>query len=141
MCKYTTDNDSGNLSDASDGEATEAASRPAKRSCVPAVSVGSGIGDGLPAPVRSGDVSGALPLLEELLGRMDRLEKYLMGRSPAETTDAGVGGSWRRGIDVSARTVRGLSIKHGGTRTRLWGPSSPRVLLNLVCAGLSGDCG
>lgn len=38
------------------------------------------------------------------------------------------------GIEVSPDTVRGLSIKHGGSRTRYFGPASPRVLLNLVSA-------
>lgn len=151
-CKYTIENDSSNLSDASDGEATKPVRRSAKRSYVPAATVGGSgvgagrVGDGPYASAQSGELS-VRPLLEELAGRMERLEKHLMGTSPAETTDAGCcdgdGGSnsCKRGVEVSPRTVRGFSVKQRGTRTRLWGPSSPRVLLNLVCATFSGGDG
>lgn len=140
-CKYAADSDPGNLSDVSDGEATDAAGRPVKRSCASSAVTGVGGSGGADAGWAGDGDSAVLPLLEELSGRMGRLEKHLMGtNSPAEMADPGLGGSgsggWRKGIDVSPRTLRGLSIKQGGMRTRLWGPSSPRVLLNLVRATL-----
>lgn len=119
MCKYANDNDSGNLSDASDDE-TSNSTRPAKRNCHPCIEPSYG-------PVANGDVTAAPTPLEVLSSRMDRLERHVLGRS----LETGHGG-WQRPIEISPETIRGLSVKNGGTRTRLYGPSSPRVLLNLV---------
>ena len=127
-CKYAIDQDSANLSDGSDVEMNDP-NRPSKRNRYVSNSGAGGIGiDGAP-PVRNGDASG-LPVLEELSMRMERLEKQLKHRSPAGT-ESGIGSGIRL-ITAPAETQRGLSVKDGATRTRLFGQNEPRVMLNLV---------
>jgi hypothetical protein len=65
--------------------------------------------------------------VEELAVRMDRLEKQVMSR---RFSDARLGGNSL--IPNPAPTLRGLSVKQGGQRTRIFGQSSTRVLVNLV---------
>lgn len=137
ICKYATDNDTGNLSDASDSEITDSA-RPTKRNCLPAApivplksaTVMSTVTEPLYTPFRNGDPALKQPSLELLLDRIESLEKRLQPRNSADSEPGG----WRRSLEVSAKTVRALSVKLGGQRARLHGPGSPRVLLNLVSA-------
>lgn len=65
--------------------------------------------------------------LEDLTSRMERLEKQMMGRSPA-ATELSLG----RVSAAPSSTIRGLSVKNKGTRTRYFGQNAPRVMLNLV---------
>ena len=126
-CKYAIDHDSSNLSDGSDVEAEPL--RPIKRNCLPGMYAG-----GAPVsstepnfgPVRNGESAGVTSL-EDLSLRMERLEKHLMGRSPAATDVSG-----SRFISASTDTIRGLTVKAGAFRTRYHGQNDSRVLLNLV---------
>lgn len=123
-CKYAVDHDSTNLSDGSDAEMGDV-SRPSKRHCLPNGSGTANSDSGLPN-TKSGELSGA-NLVEELLSRMERMEKQLAGRSPA-ATDFSSG----RLITAPTNTIRGLSVKTGALRTRFHGQNSSRVLMNLV---------
>jgi hypothetical protein len=59
---------------------------------------------------------------------LERLEQYIIGGGyPADAEFRG----WKRPLEISPSTIRGLSVKNGGARTRLHGPATPRVLLNL----------
>ncbi|KAH7134740.1 fungal-specific transcription factor domain-containing protein [Dactylonectria estremocensis] len=126
-CKYAMDHDSANLSDGSDSELVES-SRPTKRNCLPGMFTST-----TPLPnnesthgsVRNGEAT-ALSSLEELAMRMERLEKHLMGRSPA-ASEASAG----RLLAASSDTIRGLTVKQGGARTRYHGQNNSRVLFNL----------
>lgn len=126
-CKYAADQDSANLSDASDVDASETV-RPPKRGCPSASSAAAGAAnnDAAHTPAKTGD-SPSLPLLEELSLRMERLEKQVRVRSPG--TDFGGGG---RAIAASPSTTRGLTVKREAQGTRFFGQNSTRVLLNLV---------
>lgn len=134
-CRYAPDSDPNNLSDASDTEGAE--TRPLKRVAVSSASATSAAGrpDGH-APATKGDAltMAVIPLLEDLAARMERIENNTTGRRPGHGVDGRRGPTWKDGggIQVSPDTVRGLSVKHGGSRTRFFGPASPRVLLNLV---------
>jgi hypothetical protein len=143
ICKYAADNDSVNLSDASDDDLAALPTRPAKRSFQGTSTTSGGGGAGHPPPVPGSDasppllrpgemgpggvVAAAAASVETLAGRLERLERVVIGGVPPDT-DAAV---WRRPLEISPRTVRGLSVKNGGSRTRLHGAGSPRVLLNL----------
>lgn len=118
-------------SEGSDVETSEP-SRPSKRNCPPGAAPPNTVAPSDPASlaaavaaVKNGDGAG-LPLLEELSLRMERLEKQVMVRSPAGT-DLSAG----RVVAATADTIRGLSIKNGGQRTRFFGQGSSRVMLNL----------
>lgn len=131
MCKYAGDNDSANLSDASDEEIAPPG-RPAKRNYrgTSAADGSAALGPGSDAPQhlgRDGDIGGSHSI-ETLAGRLERLERYVLGGGyPVDAEFTG----WKRPLEISALTVRGLSVKNGGARTRLHGPATPRVLLNL----------
>ena len=149
-CKYAADNDSSNLSDGSDAEGAGDGlqMRPAKARCiVPTVGVPGGAADGLGThrnmELSSSAVAAALPLLEDMSDRMERLEKHLMGRSPSEITDTPRGRRYEKSrtksgsdhqVEMPQATLRSLSSKYGGRRTRYHGPTSTRVLMNLVSA-------
>lgn len=62
-----------------------------------------------------------------LAGRLERLERYVLGGGSTELDSTG----WKRPLEISHQTIRGLSVKNGGSRARLHGPASPRVILNL----------
>jgi hypothetical protein len=123
-CKYSgADADAATLSDdISDSETIEW-SRPTKRSCQRSTSS--------QAPSRSGDAA-SLPLLEEMAARMNRLEKHVMQRGATSGSRESESYGWKMPLEYVESTVRGLSVKHGGQRTRYHGSTSPRVLLNLV---------
>ncbi|KAG9257573.1 uncharacterized protein F5Z01DRAFT_616624 [Emericellopsis atlantica] len=129
-CRYAADNDSNhNLSDASDEEGTDAGStaRPTKRL---ATDMRNGGSMGTPGQQQV-TAAQTLPILEQLVTRMERIEKHLLGSNSPETTSNHTGGSARGPPEIAPATARGLSIKQGGYRTRIYGPSSPRVMLNL----------
>ncbi|PHH66857.1 hypothetical protein CDD80_896 [Ophiocordyceps camponoti-rufipedis] len=125
VCRYAADQDSANISDASDTETTEP-SRPFKRSCASASSgpAAAATNDLNHAATKTGD-SPRPPLFEELWLRMDRLEKYVGARSPG--TDV----SGARAIVAPPNTTRTVSVKSGSQQTRFFGQSSTRVLMNL----------
>lgn len=137
QCKYSTEQESGNFSDGSDAELSEP-SRPMKRNCPPSVATtptASGFDPPalvVPPPTKNGESSssGGFPLLEDLSIRMERLEKHVMVRSPA-TTEL----SASKISAAPSQTIRGLSIKNNGKKTRYFGQNAPRVMLNLVSFG------
>ncbi|KAI1494679.1 fungal-specific transcription factor domain-containing protein [Biscogniauxia mediterranea] len=119
-CRYAAEGEAVSLSDGSDVETPEKAS---KRPCHPphlALSHASSS--------RSSVSYAHSSVLEDHATRIERLEKLLLARSPSipETTT-----STRHQRPVaSPQTIRGLTVK-GGLRTRFFGQSSTRVLLNL----------
>lgn len=129
LCKYAADYDSANLSEGSDGEVESA--RPLKKS------FGASSGPtttlaGEPTQHsnrRSAERPSSLGMgfVEELAVRMDRLEKQVLTR---HGVDPRYGGTSL--IPNPAPTFRGLSVKRGGQRTRLFGQNSTRVLVNIV---------
>ncbi|RDA91719.1 hypothetical protein CP533_2345 [Ophiocordyceps camponoti-saundersi (nom. inval.)] len=129
LCRYTADQDSANLSDASDTETLEP-NRPFKRSCPSISSAAAAAGAATTASdvahvaTKSGD-SPRPPLLEELWLRMDRLEKYIRARSPGTDVSAG------RAFAAPPSTIRGISVKAGAQQTRFFGQNSTRVMMNL----------
>ncbi|KAI1427495.1 fungal-specific transcription factor domain-containing protein [Xylaria sp. FL1777] len=114
-CRYAADGDVGSLSDASDAEIPD---RPPKRNCAP--------------PNQDGNPLDAHPqastaLLEDYGVRIERLEQILLEKnSPFTERSSG----YRSRPVASALTMRGLTVK-GVSRTRFFGPSSVRVLVNL----------
>jgi len=133
VCKYSPDNDSSNMSDVSDGETADL-SRPNKRNCLPPTlgslrSNSTEVSATLAAKYGDGPM---VSLVEELVSRLERLERSAMARSDGGT-DLSVPRSQRSQRNIaSPSTVRGLTIKKGAARTRYFGQSSPRVMLNLV---------
>lgn len=130
-CKYAAEHDSSMMSDGSDVEIGDV-QRPPKRNCLPAnATPGSHAPESSFVPLRNGE-STAHSALEELTSRLDRLEKQFMIKSPAGTEFSGAG----QHLPLSPETIRGLTVKRGALRTRFFGQSSVRVLLNLVtCPG------
>jgi hypothetical protein len=124
VCKYAADADSGNLSDGSDGEAADG--RPAKRNCLPGAE-GGVIGDSTTGQAKNGDLAGKTAL-EILSHRMEKLERQLLGLGP---NGADMGPAART-ISAYPDTIRGLTVKGDAWRTRFFGQSSTRVLMNLV---------
>jgi hypothetical protein len=130
-CKYAADHDSSALSDASDVE-TGDVPRPPKRNCLPSQNMGGGGGGamhlGPPYPgMRNGDANGGGSSLEALASRVDRLEHYVLAKSPYGGGD--LSGVLR--LQLHPEMIRGLTVKAGASRTRFFGQSSVRVLLNL----------
>ncbi|KAJ2989892.1 hypothetical protein NUW58_g3235 [Xylaria curta] len=109
-CRYVSDGETGSVSDASDAETSD---RAPKRST--------------PRDGHS-QSQGSPGLLEDYGARIERLEHILMDKtSPVNESS---GGSRSQRPVASALTMRGLKVK-GGSRTRFFGPSSARVLVNL----------
>ncbi|KAK2598135.1 hypothetical protein QQS21_005767 [Conoideocrella luteorostrata] len=123
MCKYAADHDPANISDASDTEPADT-NRSIKRSCPPGTSNANN-NETAGTPAKNGGSPG-LPVLEELTQRMERLERHMQGRSPAPTDMSG-----GRILYAADATVRGFTVKRGGTTTRFFGQHSPRVMLNV----------
>lgn len=144
-CKYAADQDSSALSDISDSELAELQpGRPAKRNCLGTVHGSGGashLEPVLPATLRNGDSGsgGALSPYDELATRLERLEQAVLTRSPGITSHT-VGGAPRLPLPLSAETVRGLTVKGEALRTRFFGQSSVRVLLNLVLTTCLFSC-
>lgn len=129
QCKYAADHDSSALSDISDTEAGDL-QRPPKRNCLPSVQGAPGAAMHLGPPfssVQHGEANGASPI-EALASRVDRLEHYVLAKSPYAV---GLGGSLR--LQLHPEMIRGLTVKAGAERTRFFGQGSVRVLINLVC--------
>lgn len=74
-------------------------------------------------------------LLEDYGLRIERLEQALLEKT-TPFTERSSGYRSHRPV-ASALTMRGLTVK-GGSRTRFFGPSSVRVLVNLVSHTLHG---
>ncbi|KAI1125740.1 fungal-specific transcription factor domain-containing protein [Nemania abortiva] len=111
-CRYVADGDAGSVSDASD---IDISARTPKRSCGP--------GEGSIRETQAG-----AELLEDYGLRIERLERMLLEKN-SPFTEASSGSRPQRPV-ASALTMRGLTVK-GGSRTRFFGPSSARVLVNL----------
>ncbi|KAM0282932.1 hypothetical protein ACHAQH_002743 [Verticillium albo-atrum] len=123
-CRYSAEQDSSALSDASDVEPSDV-QRPAKRNCAPTTQGNNGGSAHLGPPflsTRNGETNGASPF-EELASRVDRLENHVLIKSPL-TADM-------PRLPLSPATIRGLTVKQGALRTRFFGQSSVRVLMNL----------
>ncbi|KAI0508287.1 fungal-specific transcription factor domain-containing protein [Xylaria bambusicola] len=115
-CRYVAEGEAGSLSDTSDAETLD---RAPKRSCA---SVGQE-GNLLDAHSQA-----STALLEDYGMRIERLEQALLEKT-TPFTERSSGYRSHRPV-ASALTMRGLTVK-GGSRTRFFGPSSVRVLVNL----------
>ncbi|KAI1851753.1 hypothetical protein JX265_010987 [Neoarthrinium moseri] len=119
-CRYAADGDVNNISDGSDAETSERAS---KKSCPPPSS---------DVPVRNRDRSvnpPATAVLDDYGLRLDRLEKIVLTNSKSPPSMKDFGGRTQP-LASSTNTIRGLTVK-GNIRTRFFGQNSTRVLLNL----------
>ncbi|KAI0601795.1 fungal-specific transcription factor domain-containing protein [Biscogniauxia sp. FL1348] len=130
-CRYAAEGEAVSLSDGSDVETPEKAP---KRPCHPPPLAPSH------ASSRSSVSYANSSVLDDHATRIERLEKLLLARSPSipETTPS----VRHQRPAASPQTIRGLTVK-GGLRTRFFGQSSTRVLLNLFDEAkdimLSGD--
>ncbi|KAI0911371.1 fungal-specific transcription factor domain-containing protein [Ustulina deusta] len=115
-CRYVADGDVGSVSDTSDAEIPD---RAPKRNCAP-----SNHDDNL----LDAHSQASTALLEDYGERIERLEQILLGKN-SPCTERSSGCRSHRPV-ASALTMRGLTVK-GGSRTRFFGPSSVRVLVNL----------
>ncbi|KAI0541396.1 fungal-specific transcription factor domain-containing protein [Xylaria digitata] len=115
-CRYVADGEAGSVSDASDADIPDRAS---KRHCAK-----SNHDDNLLDTHSQASTS----LLEDYGARIERLEQVLLEKN-SPFTERSSGCRSQRPV-ASALTMRGLTVK-GGSRTRFFGPSSVRVLVNL----------
>lgn len=120
-CRYVAEGEAGNISDASDSEIPDRA---------PKRSFASSDYDGSLSEAPAGAA-----LLEDYGLRIERLERIMLEKK-LPLPEASSGSRSQRPV-ASALTMRGLTVK-GGSRTRFFGPSSARVLVNLV--GLPSNC-
>ncbi|KAI0015807.1 hypothetical protein F4780DRAFT_44086 [Xylariomycetidae sp. FL0641] len=122
-CRYAADGELGSVSDGSDAEAPERAS---KRACPPGEQ-----DSAYQTPVYQAGSQASrgfgTSVLEDHAARIERLEKAVLGKAPSTTSHSE--GRSQRPV-ASALTIRGLTVK-GGLRTRFFGQSSTRVLVNL----------
>ncbi|KAI0205681.1 fungal-specific transcription factor domain-containing protein [Astrocystis sublimbata] len=119
-CRYAADGETGSGSEASDAEAPD---RVSKRSCV------SPSNDSNHRDVPSQhQTHSSVGLLEDYGVRIERLERMVLEKGTPRT-ETSSGQHSQRPV-ASAFTMRGLTVK-GGSRTRFFGPSSARVLVNL----------
>lgn len=116
-CRYVAEGETGNLSDASDSELPDRA---------PKRSFASSDYDGSLSEVHSQPGGGSL--LEDYGLRIERLERVMLEKN-VPLPEVGSGSRSQRPV-ASALTMRGLTVK-GGSRTRFFGPTSARVLVNL----------
>ncbi|KAI0467861.1 fungal-specific transcription factor domain-containing protein [Xylaria cf. heliscus] len=123
-CRYVADGESGSLSDASDDEVPD---RVSKRSCISPNNDGNLRGSSS-QPQSQSQPQASAGRSEDYSARLDRLERILLEKHAplTETTSR----SRPQRPMASAFTMRGLTVK-GGSRTRFFGPSSARVLVNL----------
>ncbi|KAI8625422.1 hypothetical protein F5Y19DRAFT_449977 [Xylariaceae sp. FL1651] len=117
-CRYAADGEVGSPSDASDAETPD---RALKRSRAP-LSQDDSIRGSRAVPQANTAV------LEDHSARLERLERVLLEKS-SPFTETSSGSRSHRPV-ASPQTMRGLTVK-GGLRTRFFGPSSTRVLVNL----------
>ncbi|KAI1117590.1 fungal-specific transcription factor domain-containing protein [Nemania sp. NC0429] len=117
QCRYVAEGEAGNLSDASDAEIPD---RAPKRNFAPSDYEGS--------LSEAYSQSAGATVLEDYGLRIERLERALLERN-LPLPEGSSGGRSQRPV-ASAVTMRGLTVK-GGSRTRFFGPSSARVLVNL----------
>ncbi|GAP85572.2 putative fungal specific transcription factor [Rosellinia necatrix] len=117
-CRYVADGEAGSASDASDAETPDRAS---KRNYPPPGHDGSHRSSRSHSQPQASTAS-----LADYDARIDRLERMLLDKysPPSEAS-----GRSQRPL-ASALTMTGLTVK-GGSRTRFFGPSSVRVLVNL----------
>lgn len=113
-CRYVAEGEAGNISDASDSEIPDRA---------PKRSFASSDYDGSLSEAPAGAA-----LLEDYGLRIERLERIMLEKK-LPLPEASSGSRSQRPV-ASALTMRGLTVK-GGSRTRFFGPSSARVLVNL----------
>ncbi|KAI0415124.1 fungal-specific transcription factor domain-containing protein [Xylaria grammica] len=116
-CRYVADGEAGSVSDASDADIPD---RTPKRHCAPP-----NHDDG---NLLNAHTQASSALLEDYGARIERLERALLEKNSPFTERSG-GCRPQRPV-ASALTMRGLTVK-GGSRTRFFGPSSVRVLVNL----------
>ncbi|XXG97817.1 hypothetical protein Hte_004131 [Hypoxylon texense] len=111
-CRYAAEGEAVSLSDGSDAEVPE---RTVKRSRPVANQ----------EPAQRGTNYAAV--LEDHAARLERLEKQLLGSGSSIAESSGTPAQRPA---ASSLTIRGLTVK-GGLRTRFFGQSSTRVLVNL----------
>ncbi|KAK8862072.1 fungal-specific transcription factor domain-containing protein [Apiospora arundinis] len=119
-CRYAPDGDAANLSDASDADVSERAS---KKNCVPSAHEQTPRSRERPLPASSQH-----SLLDDYGARLDRLENIVL--TNAEKSVKSTPTLRHQPLKSSSMTIRGLTVK-GGLRTRFFGQNSTRVLLNL----------
>ncbi|CAJ2511219.1 Uu.00g068440.m01.CDS01 [Anthostomella pinea] len=120
-CRYAADGDVASTSDGSDVETPE---RAPKRNCTLTTGQGPGY-RASPVPPHA-----SASMLDDHSLRIERLEKLLLGNTPSVTAGSGSTSTRQSRPIASALTIRGLTVK-GGLRTRFFGQSSTRVLVNL----------
>ncbi|KAK7977918.1 hypothetical protein PG996_003969 [Apiospora saccharicola] len=121
-CRYAPDGDAANLSDASDAEVSERAS---KKNCVPTSATHEQTQRNRERPLAG---SSQHSVLEDHSARLDRLENIVLAN--AEKSAYSTPSLRHQPLTSSSMTIRGLTVK-GGLRTRFFGQNSTRVLLNL----------
>lgn len=121
-CRYATDGDVNNLSDASDVEIPD---RPPKKQALPTSAESPASSTSKP---RDRNVTVPVSVWEDYGLRLERLEKIVMSgaRSPL-VKELNLRAP---PLASSTTTIRGLTVK-GSLRTRFFGQNSTRVLLNL----------
>ncbi|KAI1330678.1 hypothetical protein F5Y16DRAFT_340100 [Xylariaceae sp. FL0255] len=117
-CRYAVDGDGGTPSDGSDGEAAD---RTVKRNRGPLL-LDNGHGGSVVLPA---DCS----ILEDHTSRIERLEQMMLDKHSPPADGSTSGSSASPFPAASALNMQRLSIK--GSRSRLFGPGSTRVILNL----------
>ncbi|KAI3317013.1 hypothetical protein HD806DRAFT_397588 [Xylariaceae sp. AK1471] len=117
-CRYVADGEAGSLSDASDADTPDRAPKRNRASSHL---------DDCHRDSHSGSRENTA-LLEDHGARIERLERMLLEKN-SPSTETSSNSRPKRPV-ASALTLRGLSVK-GGSRTRFYGPSSARVLVNL----------
>ncbi|KAI0970884.1 fungal-specific transcription factor domain-containing protein [Xylaria arbuscula] len=115
-CRYVADGDVGSISDASEAETPD---RAPKRNCPP---------PNHDVNLLESHSQASTALLEDFGARIERLEQILLEKN-SPFTERSTGYRSHRPV-ASALTMRGLTVK-GVSRTRFFGPSSVRVLVNL----------
>ncbi|KAI1506239.1 fungal-specific transcription factor domain-containing protein [Biscogniauxia marginata] len=111
-CHFSPDGEAASTSDGSDGGMPE---KTSKRQCLP------------PLSRRNSASYASASVPDDHVARIERLEKLLLERNPSITD---ITSTRHRRPVVSPLTTRGLTVKEG-LRTRFFGQSSTRVLLNL----------
>ncbi|KAI2611261.1 fungal-specific transcription factor domain-containing protein [Hypoxylon fragiforme] len=112
-CRYAAEGDAASLSDGSDAETPE---RTTKRNRA---------GTSQESRQRNSDYAA---VIEDHARRLERLEGHLLSRT---LSTAGSSSTPTQRPAASSLTIRGLTVKGNSLRTRFFGQSSTRVLVNL----------
>lgn len=122
-CRYVAEGEPGSLSDASDVDTPDRASKRSRAS------------QNFDGPLRGSRSESRenTALLEDHGARIERLERIILEKNSPFTEASN--NSWLQRPVASSPTQHGLTVKDG-SRTRFFGPGSTRVLVNLVSCSL-----